>query len=107
MMLKLTVAFASLQLIERVVLDHPHHTLSIILALAHANKDDEIVATPSSGRSKRGSVASRLTLPQGGSGSQGDEEVCFLCFELNAIRFIDLNPESKQTIPEPDPVHET
>ena len=27
----------------------------------------------------------------------------FVCFKLNAIRFIDLVPESKQTISEPDP----
>ena len=30
----------------------------------------------------------------------------FVCFELNSIRFIDLDPGPKQTIREPDPVHE-
>ena len=29
----------------------------------------------------------------------------FVSFELNSIRFIDLDPGSKQTIREPDPVH--
>ena len=28
------------------------------------------------------------------------------CYELNSIRFIDLDPGPKQTICEPDPVHE-
>ena len=31
----------------------------------------------------------------------------FICFKLNAIEFIDLDPEAKQTIPEPDPLHAT
>ena len=37
-------AFQSIleQLIQRTCYDHPHHTLFIILALANANKDDEI-----------------------------------------------------------------
>ena len=30
----------------------------------------------------------------------------FVGFELNSIRFIDLDPGPKQTIREPDPVHE-
>ena len=30
----------------------------------------------------------------------------FVCFELNSIRFIDLDPGPKQMICEPDPVHE-
>ena len=32
-----------LQILERVAMDHPHHTLWVLLALAHANKDEEIL----------------------------------------------------------------
>ena len=39
-----------LQLLERVVREHPHHSLSVVLALAHANKDQELL-TAKSGRS--------------------------------------------------------
>ena len=46
------------QLIERTVLDHPHHTLFIILALANANKDQELlqgkVSKKAGGRLSRG-----------------------------------------------------
>ena len=35
-----------------------------------------------------------------------DVDFGFVCFELNSIRFIDLDPGPKQTIREPDPVHE-
>ena len=31
------------QLLERVVLSHPHHSVHVILALAHANKDMEVL----------------------------------------------------------------
>ena len=36
------------QLLLRLSLDHPYHTLSVLLALANASKDDEL-STPSSG----------------------------------------------------------
>ncbi|KAK7494518.1 hypothetical protein BaRGS_00014171, partial [Batillaria attramentaria] len=40
------------KILERAALDHPHHTLWVVLALAHANKDEELLAQ---GRSaKRG-----------------------------------------------------
>ena len=46
------------QLIERTVLDHPHHTLFIILALANATKDQELlqgkVSKKAGGRLSRG-----------------------------------------------------
>lgn len=45
-----------LNLMERVARDHPHHTLWIILALAHANKDDELLlhqAAAAGGRKSR------------------------------------------------------
>ena len=38
-------------MIEQTVLDHPHHTLYIILALVHANKDTEITQSRSSKKS--------------------------------------------------------
>lgn len=41
-----------LQIIERAALDHPHHTLLCVLALAHAKKDAEIINPPSNRRSK-------------------------------------------------------
>ncbi len=43
-------------MIERVVLDHPHHTVHIILALANAYKDDEILQKPK-GTTARGRLA--------------------------------------------------
>ena len=40
----------SLQLIERTVVDHPHHTLFIILALANAAKDEEALGRGAGGK---------------------------------------------------------
>ena len=41
------------QLIKRTVLEHPHHTLSIIMALAHANKDEEVGKSAKSRRTSK------------------------------------------------------
>jgi hypothetical protein len=40
------------QLISRISMDHPHHTLFIILALANANKD-EFLTKPEAARRSR------------------------------------------------------
>ncbi|KAK2185679.1 hypothetical protein NP493_226g01000 [Ridgeia piscesae] len=45
-------------LIERVVLDHPHHSLFIILALANANKDSDVGSERSTVRRSRLSKSS-------------------------------------------------
>lgn len=43
------ISFFCWQLLSRISLDHPHHTLFIILALANANKD-ELLAKPDATR---------------------------------------------------------
>ena len=45
-----------LQILERVAVDHPHHTLWVLLALAHANKDEEILTQGQSVK-RRGRLA--------------------------------------------------
>ena len=46
---------STLQIIERTALDHPHHTLFILLALANADKDEKYLS------GTRKAATSRLT----------------------------------------------
>uniref|UniRef100_A0A8C5M9Z2 non-specific serine/threonine protein kinase n=1 Tax=Leptobrachium leishanense TaxID=445787 RepID=A0A8C5M9Z2_9ANUR len=55
-------------LISRVCLDHPYHTLFIILALANANKDDHVL------KKSEGTKRSRLTKNSPRQTSQLDED---------------------------------
>ena len=59
----------SFQLIERVVLDHPHHTLFIILALANGSKDGDIPSKKTGGGGGR-----RGRLSAGRTGSEEEPE---------------------------------
>ncbi|KAH9504405.1 hypothetical protein Btru_063524 [Bulinus truncatus] len=47
------------QLMQNVAQDHPHHALWIIMALAHANKDDEILHAETAPGSRRSSKLTR------------------------------------------------
>ena len=49
------------QLIERVVVDHPHHTLFIILALANGSKDGDIPSKKTGGGGRRGRLSAGRT----------------------------------------------
>ncbi|XP_070188647.1 serine-protein kinase ATM-like [Littorina saxatilis] len=44
------------KILERAAVDHPHHTLWVLLALAHANKDEEVVSQGQSSK-RRGKLA--------------------------------------------------
>lgn len=57
-----------LQLIERTAVDHPHHTLFILLALANAEKDDKYLTA---GKKN----TSRLTRNNSKGGAKGFTEV--------------------------------
>uniref|UniRef100_A0A2C9KDM1 Uncharacterized protein n=1 Tax=Biomphalaria glabrata TaxID=6526 RepID=A0A2C9KDM1_BIOGL len=41
-----------MQLMQKVAEDHPHHALWVIMALAHANKDDEMLQGETTGRGR-------------------------------------------------------
>jgi hypothetical protein len=56
------------QILERAAVDHPHHTLWVILALANANKDQELANQGLSAK-RRGKLAT------GKSPSSQDAEV--------------------------------
>ena len=56
------------QLLLRVTQDHPHHSLPVILALAHGNKDAEILQARSSKK-----AAGRLSRSSASQDSQGEE----------------------------------
>jgi len=56
------------QLIERTAVDHPHHTLFILLALANAEKDDKYLTA---GKKN----TSRLTRNNSKGGAKGFTEV--------------------------------
>ena len=52
-----------LQLLLRLSMDHPYHTLSVLLALANAGKDDEL----SSGSSSSSTTGQKLSRKQSGN----------------------------------------
>ena len=67
------------QLIERAAVDHPHHTLFILLALANAEKDEKYINT-----GKRNGT-SRLARNHS-KGTKGFTEVSYLCSFYSILR---------------------
>ena len=70
-----------LQILERVAVDHPHHTLWVLLALAHANKDEEILTQGQSVK-RRGRLAT-------GKNASLETEVGWLVHSYLMIMMID------------------
>ena len=64
----MTPCLPAVLLTERACCDHPHHTLFIVLALAHANKDDEMLkarmSRKASGRLNRSASEASQTCDQ-------------------------------------------
>ena len=64
----MTPCLPAVLLTERACCDHPHHTLFIVLALAHANKDDEMLkarmSRKASGRVNRSASETSQTCDQ-------------------------------------------
>ena len=62
------------QLIERTAVDHPHHTLFILFALANAEKDDKYLTAG------KKNAASKLTRNNSKGGAKGFTEVFNLSY---------------------------
>ena len=66
--MSITLCLPAILSTERACCDHPHHTLFIVLALAHANKDDEMLkarmSRKASGRLNRSASETSQTCDQ-------------------------------------------